>query len=388
MTIYTETGLTVHVAPSLFAGAYVFTEFALTDDLLGYTHQIDAYGGYISAQITLTADMGEAENWLENGLMRHIVVYDSAMQIIWAGFVNAIGISLNGLQVRRGPALGITNRVIINYSPLDISVSPPVSGSSTNTAYVDDAESQAKYGILEDRISGGNITTANALDLRDYYLAEHKDPETAQSFDTEGAGAISVALECAGYIEYLDRYTFSAASLVSQSVTAKILAVLAANPNISIFSTDYTKIETNAMLVPVADFKEQTAKEVIKGLVALGDAASNRSVFGLYANQRFAYNVIPTTFDYVARISTREVSLYGGNFVVQPWNILPGRWLFYDDLLTGMGTITGIPTKSDPRVQFIENVVYTAPFGINMAGGKTGRLSQKIAKLGVSGTWS
>ena len=103
MTIYIETGLTVHVAPSLFAGAYVFTEFALTDDLLGYTHQIDAYGGYISAQITLTADMGEAENWLENGLMRHIVVYDSAMQIIWAGFVNAIGISLNGLQVRHRP---------------------------------------------------------------------------------------------------------------------------------------------------------------------------------------------------------------------------------------------------------------------------------------------
>jgi hypothetical protein len=63
---------------------------------------------------------------------------------------------------------------------------------------------------------------------------------------------------------------------------------------------------------------------------------------------------------------------------VAPWNVLPGRWLQFADLLPDAPAVTN--PYQDMRLMFIESVTYTAPRGLAMQGGRTDRLPQLLAR--------
>ena len=359
MTIYASTGISINVQSSLFAPVQV-DYGSLTDTITGYVHQIDADGGYRRATITLTMSMEEAEDWFECGLMRHITVYNDAMLVIWQGFVNIVSLAIGGLQISRGPVLEITNYLGVSYTRLDISVDPPVTGTQTYTPASSDAASIALYGRLSEIVSGGTVTDAEARQIRDTYLAERKDPQLSQSLDITAGAAVQVSLECAGYIEYLNHNRYNLASTSMTTVLAKLLAVLAAEPN-GLLSTDYTQIAANTLATPALENKSQSLMSIIKGLVALGDATYQRYTFGLYAGRRAVYQPVPASFDYQYQMRPVDsvIEIYPGG-EVYPWDVLPARWLFYSNFLPGRGAISG-SLRLDPRAQFIESVTYTAP---------------------------
>jgi hypothetical protein len=68
---------------------------------------------------------------------------------------------------------------------------------------------------------------------------------------------------------------------------------------------------------------------------------------------------------------------------VKPWNVLPGKWLEYTDFLIGGTTPTNF--REDSRIEFIEQVTYTMPWGLTHSGNKVGTLNQALAKLGLAG---
>ncbi len=59
-------------------------------------------------------------------------------------------------------------------------------------------------------------------------------------------------------------------------------------------------------------------------------------------------------------------------------------YLFFSDLLTGRTLPTEL--RTDPRYMFIETVQYRAPNQLQLMGGKTDRLPQMLARLGLGGT--
>ena len=157
---------THHQSISLSISAFdpLIVGSSLVDDSLGdkldngtYSHVISALGGYDNAMIKIVDQQIDLEDWLANGLMRHIEVYNPALVKIWEGFVNQIDIMLGGLSVTRGPVMQIGNNVALTYSTVDTTVSPPAIGMRATTAFNADTDSQTLYGVLETVLSAGEI---------------------------------------------------------------------------------------------------------------------------------------------------------------------------------------------------------------------------------------
>jgi len=80
-------------------------------------------------------------------------------------------------------------------------------------------------------------------------------------------------------------------------VSDKIINTLEADPN-AIFSTDYSGITANPLLISGTEDQNRTASVVIKECLSLGDIDSNRYLFGFYNGRRAVYSAIPTDTEY------------------------------------------------------------------------------------------
>ena len=87
----------------------------------GYSHIINALGGYWSNSIKFFSERSNAEDWYDIGIGRDITCYNPSGNIIWNGFVNEIEVQLGTLTATRGPLINIANRVDLVYSTIDTS---------------------------------------------------------------------------------------------------------------------------------------------------------------------------------------------------------------------------------------------------------------------------
>lgn len=375
------TGITINVfMPLVMGGAWIRN---ITTIQSNYSHSISAFGGYDMASFNVDTNVTDLEDWLENGLMRHIVVYDEAQNVMWEGFVNRVSVSYGPLVISRGPALDIANRVKVVYSTVDTSITPPAVGVRTSTAVTNDTTSQTRYGIFQATLSAGGATAANALQIRNTYIAEHRNPSTTTSLSLAESRTVSVNVECLGY-QYLLNYIYTNTSTGTSTASAKITAILAANPNASTVPFSVLGLSANSLAVPTYENDDTKAMEIIKGIVALGDSSDNRWLFGIYAGRTASYNIAPSDVSYVQRVTTQEIVTETASGVkVFPWNVLPGKWMFVPDFLIGKPQPS--IKREDPRFIFIESVTYTAPYGLSIQGGTTDKLPQKLAKFGLAG---
>jgi len=321
-----------------------------------------------------------------NSLGRHVTCYDEDQQIIWAGFVNSVSGNLGGLAIERGPLLDVANRAELYSTPIiDPTPDPPVTGDQMPTVIAQDTASQARWGIIEKILSSGQMLDDMAEQMRDLYLAEYLDPKTAKSFSLSGNSNPQVSIKCLGYVHWLETYAYNqTATALTDVASDKIEDVLAADPN-NLFSTDYSKIDFNGTLVPSYENASRTAWTIIKEITALGDGSDNRWVFGVWDSQRAVYAAVPTTVKYTQSLSDPSQRIIDDHTkaVIPPWKVKPGQWMMYTDLLVGQiqDTTLGV----DPRTQFIESVIFTAPADLQLAGSQVSTLQQKLARLGLGG---
>ena len=385
---YSSQGMTIAVyRPSIAAGSYspeALFLFNLESISSGWTHSISIDGGYTTAQLTLNVSDVDLSDWLESGMGRHIVAFGDANDRLWEGFVNQVEVRIGALVFTRGPLMDVANRVLVNYSPLDTSIYPPVTGSTTETELAEDTASQALFGILEAVLSGGTVQQADAEQYRDTYLAENGYPQQSKDISIGGGSQASVTLSLLGYGAFLDRFVYTNSSVNFQTITNKIKAVLAADPNG--FWFDVTGVGENAYLTLEGVEDRQTmGGSIIQGLKELGDVNDLPWTFGIYANRRPVYAAQETDYSYYQRLGdpSQRVRDANGNWI-RPWNVVPGKWLFIEDLMVGYPR-AGNP-RQEPRALYIEEVTYTAPWGLQLRGsGGGGRLKQYLAKLSLSG---
>lgn len=350
----------------------------------GWQHSSVALGGYENASFGLNAGQIELEDWLD-ALGWHVVAYDPALTVAWEGFVDKVTLTLGPLQLVRGPLLSIANRVKAVYSTIDTTTNPPTLGIRAVTAVANDTDSQDQRGIVEKVLSAGGMRVSEAIQVRDTFLAEHSKPETTQTVSTTAAEP-SVKIECLGYRHWLGVYTYTqTAASGTVALSTKVADVLDADPN-SLFSSANADIATNALTVVNYENDDMTAWALVKGLTALGDATDARHTFGVYAGRRAEYAAAPTAYYYAQRLAdpAQRVTLYGdpGQWV-KPWQVRPARWLLMSDFLVGKTVPTLL--RRDLRAVFIERVTYTAPWGLQVEGGKVTTLRQKLARLGLAG---
>jgi hypothetical protein len=127
---------------------------------------------------------------------------------------------------------------------------------------------------------------------------------------------------------------------------------------------------------------QELGLNVIKGLVDLGDASDNRWLFGVWNDRLVQYQPAPTSIAYYQRVSdAAQRYLTRGGAEVKPWAMRPGNWILYADVLPG----TMLPSvfREDMRIEFIESVTFTAPYGVEYTGLKISKLGHYLAKLGL-----
>lgn len=355
--------------------------------LTDWAHTINITKGFSSASLGLSLLQSQVEEWLENGLGRHIELHNEAGVTIFEGFVNRIDATLGPLAYSIGPLTEIGNIVNVIYTPIDVSVDPPVRGSTTSTLAVTNDRSIARYGIFSKTLSAGECTDAEAEQYRDAWIAQNAWPIPTKDVSSGGGDAPKLQIEIAGYAEYLNLYDYANDSISYTTISDKIKAVLAAELN-KMFSTDYKGIADNAFAVPESEptDRQRMGWDVIKSQVELGDASDNRYAFGIYGGRKAKYfQISSSTITYTARLGDPTQAIYAakGGAAVMPWNLLPGYWLQYTDLMAGRRSETDL--HKDPRALLIEEVSYTAPWEWQIKGGNVATLPQLIAKLGYNG---
>lgn len=371
--------LTVAVFEPLALGATQLDNISAA--LNDYNHELLAVGGYWSARIRIEGRQVDLEDWYERGLGRRIVTYSPDGIVVWEGFVNTVKLSLGPLSKTIGPLLDVTNRVRLVHS--FISAGGQDIGLRISTDWADDTTPQDKYGIFEKVLATGGASIATAEQLRDQYLVENVNPPRSEEWTLGGQG-VSMELECAGYVRLMEHYAYNNAGTGAQNLSVKLAAVIDAEPN-DILTSANGIIEANTLQVGVRDNENRMAWNVVKELLALGDASFNRTLFGVYAGRQSRYRAVVEQTDYLQALSdtSQQVTTPGGS-VVEPWYVLPGKWMRVTDFLIGRVPDTD-ELRDDPRFMFIESVQFTAPYSLTLRGGKVDKLSQRMARLGLSG---
>jgi hypothetical protein len=348
-----------------------------------YSHTIAAVGGYLNSSFTIFDRLNNLEDWLL-GVGRHVEVYNPSLDEIWEGFVNRVTLNVGALSVVRGPLTSIANRVEVVYSSVDTSVNPPVFGVRDRTPQANDTTSQDRYGIIQKVLSVGGTTESEATQIRDTWLSENAEVETSQQFNNQSVAQPSVTIECFGYVYFLNLFTYNqTANTGDINVSTQIENTISADPN-GLFSTDFSGIDTNTLQVKRFVNDDNKGWDYIKSLTAQGDASDNRYTFGIYNDRKAIYTAQPTDTAYFQRIADPKVRVETPTGLeVKPWNVTASRWLFYPDVLIGKSPPAN--KRDDPRYEFIETLSFSIPWNLTHTGSKQGRLSQKLARLGLGG---
>ncbi len=344
------------------------TDVALNDELQSYSHVIQAAGGYATASFTMALDREGIEDWLINGVGRHVVVYDRDLSVIWEGFINDISVNIGDFSLRRGPMTEVANRAVVIYSD-------DTTNEQDTTPVANDLVSQAMYGIYSRVLSAGQLSAANALKARGTYLKENAWP--APNHDVSQSSGFSVTANCVGYSAMLS-FPYTEVGAV-WTVREKIINVLESEPN-TIFSTNYGLIEENTLPVLRTEDQNQTGDSVMATLIGLGGSGDdNRRIWGIYRDRQLSYVVVPTVPEYEISLNNglQHITSTSGDRI-EPGNILPGKWMKINDLLSAQGVMADI--TRDMRAMFIETVTFTAPYALSLQGGKTSKLPQMLAK--------
>lgn len=377
--------------PLLQAVPYGFSE-NITRKVKTWTQQAEANGGYLAANLTISAPVSWLDEFYVNGLGRHIVIKDDALVTVWEGFVNRIIYNFAEQGMVFGPLSNVANRVKLLYTPyIDITVDPPVVGTVQETIYAQNTDSQDLWGIREAVISVGNLIVPSTIggggadeasQVRDAYLEFLSSPEKSQEIQYGGSIEPGIILECLGYSAMFDAYTHTDNDTGYETYTAKVLEILASDPN-SIFNADTSMIETNALLV-AQKARNQTATELLQALAANGDVNYDRWIYGVLADRKVYYKQVPTTYKYIYR----KARLYdvGTGQVVYPWAILPGEWIFYADMVQKTGETVNAGIDVNPQSSlygFIESVNFTSPYNVQLSGRRVTSIGQLLSQKGL-----
>jgi hypothetical protein len=352
-----------------------------------WRHSISAFGGFDTAQFSLVEGQNVMQDWIANGLGRMIVVYDDSLLPIWEGFVNSISVNQAGLSVTHGPMTDIANRIKAIYSGVDTSVYPPIIGVRKQTPTINNLQSQQLWGVWPLILSLAGVTDANADQLVDMYLTEHHHSEVNSSFSFNTAD-ISLTVDCLGWqhtLNYPYNYTVLSGEI---EISTRIQEVLEDHVNPSWLSSDYSRIERNTTLIKRYQNDDRLALEQLRGYTAMGDAANQRWLFGIYENRQAVYGPASNQIDYEIRLTDpRQLILDSAGSIVPAWRVRPGKLVFFSDFLPGLGA-PYTDLHQDPRILQIESLQYDLgmPYAVQMTGGHHSKYEARSAKLGLRGT--
>jgi hypothetical protein len=378
-------GISVEVSsPLIIPGSQHDIYPALATRIVSYQQTVTRDAGYNDASFSISGQLGDLEEWIDNGLGRHIEVYTHELRKMFEGFANRLIISVGAFSQEVGPLVDVANQIVVLYQPIDPTSDPPATGPEAETTAATNDDSQDLYGVWEVVFNGGQANSlALAEQYRDVLLGDVAWPKTTERLNLPPQMQVTLTVECLGYWAFAKAYIYNDATAGTRTVTAKLQDILGDDPN-GIFSTDYSYMDTNAVLIAARARDNRVAWEVIRELVAGGDGTNfYRWNFGFYDNRVVYHSAIPTKPLYWHKLSSGDARVtYQNDTQVYYHDILPGEWLFVTDYLVGR-VQPGTDIVRDPRMLLIESVRWSMPNNVEINGSTLDKLPQLLAQQGL-----
>lgn len=317
----------------------------------GWRRTKRAIGGYHTGQFLIqNVGMQQLTDFYNSWIGMKIVERTFGI-ISWEGIIWQMDLIKNGVNYRRtlDPRYW-HNNVQVKFTQTN--------GRQATTGYSENTSSSEIYGEMDYTVVIGVALPADAGTHRDRELTQYAWPQsrtvgrvTLGSSDLQFTGD-GLYITTAGFfstINYYENkasYTIDAGTLVSQLV------------NISEFVTS-GRIEANSTSITIdgsaIPFRNG---DMIISVISRGDTSGNIWKGGVYANQKFNYEPVPTTVDYILR----DGMLYDSTGVlVNPALIDPGFYVLDTNAPTG-GQIAGTSNVvDDPRVSYCDEVEFIWP---------------------------
>lgn len=362
----------------------------LTSRVTDYQQSIAMDGGYLSASFSFPCRQEETEAWYEYGVGCFVRVTDDAGDTVWEGLVDQVAIAIGGVQINRGPLTDVGNVVYLTATTQDASTAPPSNSNQTLTTAVTDTASIALYGVRQQIINAEAVTAAQATQYTNLWLRENSYPKTTQSIDLSGGGeAPRVSFRCQGFWSMADYYyhniaNASGAITGAVNVNVKMAAILNYD-RAGYFSSANASLATNATQVASYEGNWTEAQTLIRDLVNVSDTSYNRYLFMVGPERFITYAAVTSEISYYQTISEGRQTVRDANgMIVKPWNVQPGKWLRITDWMAAkddpLTTYYG-----DSRYMLIEQVDYAMPWGLRLSGGRSDKMTQYLAQLGLKG---
>lgn len=344
-----------------------------------------ADGGCWAGEIELPMRPTDVMRWINDGLGLHIEVWNRNAQIIWDGYVDTMSFVLGNVDIQFGPLSDVANQVGVTYAPLlDATTPTPLYGVTTETTLGINSTSQTKYGVWERwfQANPGQTSHDHANANRDRYLADLAFPKPSHAIDFLTSNHTVLKLGLLGYVHRLKSYVYENSATSTTTASAKLAAVLDADPN-GIFSSSNARLESNAFLVTANEVQNRSAETIISEIVSLGaDTTDDRFTFGVYPGRYVKYAQVPSIDDPIYQRAIYKLSAsverYGLGYEIDPWDILPAQWLYQPDIV--LGKLPPRDKTTDIRYMFIESVKFSTPYGVSVNGEPQSTLAQMQAK--------
>jgi hypothetical protein len=294
-----------------------------------YTHTITDQFGFESMQVPFAASLEEAIEWLQNGLMRSVIVSGPDAETVWEGYLSSITAQIGQKAVTLSLD-AMANRVRCVYTT--------VLGTPGTTSSVSDSDSQALYGV-KDRVVSLDASDATAAAYRAAIvlaaLAFPKSREATQAVTGE-QGDITLTLSFTGWYGVLE-WLVTSNGITSTAVTTTQVGTLIGDytDTNAFLSTSTFRTTASGISSPQKIEANTTYREAIEDRLKLGTGTYPLS-WGIYEDRIFYVDTwagaTPSTITYQEYLGDANVYNAAGG-VVAPWNVRPNAISQVNDLL-------------------------------------------------------
>lgn len=351
-----------------------------------FSWNINAQGGFTSAQVTLNTDETTAFQFLNDYLGKRIVFTNPmapwASMICWEGQIFTIAVDDGKTNVSRSLE-NVYNSVKVQYAGRD---GTTIVGDIRTTSAATNATSISTYGTREVLWQvGAHASNGEAANLANTILTEYAIPRATLTATKLGGGVqsnrIAVTMDCVGFIEGLGKRLPIKSYSGTFSTHDVIIKYILTNYS-DMISSDYSRISASTY----AEFDgwkgKVSGRLIIDALCAKGGLGSGLAAYFGVEEDRLAYfRDTPTTVAYLARKYDSGETIIDATTgeVVPPWLVRPGKVLRVPDLVPDALTYSSL--FGDPRNIFISSVRFIAPNRVALTPGGAFPGSTKLSAI-------
>ncbi len=258
----------------------------------GFTKEERADGGFWGCRFLLTGSKLFLEDFMSTSLSRQINVDDEHNQALWEGMIFEMQLN-TGVGLFRTSLMDMYNRVWIRYRVTG-------AGATTVSTPLENLASQARYGIREYILTGGELENASVADQPvQQFLDRHHVPKvTPVQLGLAGRGAEAtvqgvtdrphIEVTCRGFIDTLGWQVYSNAVAGNQVANQQVQDILDSGK--CQFISGY-RIGANATLVSTKYDTDRRSGGIIRDIARLGGAGNDRYITWVDFNRIFVYEL-------------------------------------------------------------------------------------------------